>query len=142
MPDVKAVLRLHEANRREKALLAEPSIDGFLPFKFSDTGFCIQSLNFCCSVCGENIALRDIHGTNSNLVARVLDLDLIGVCSCGVATPYRIRVHSNRWCDWLNSDGSWQHFKVYAPTWIGVRAALKDLRAVVGERFLGHRGKM
>lgn len=116
-----------------------PSVDTHFPIKFEDTGFTMETMNFVCAHCDKAIPTKDVHGSVSRLVPKVVDMDLLGMCShCRVVTVFKMRIRSNRWCEWLNNaTDKWESFKVYAPGVEGVKDSLKDMFTAIKHRVTG-----
>ena len=116
-----------------------PSVDTHFPIEFKDTGFTMKTMDFACGNCDKAIPIKDVRGSVSHLVPKVVDMDLVGACRhCGIATVFKIRVRSNRWCEWLNNaTGKWESFKVYAPGVEGVKDSLKDMFTAIKHRVTG-----
>lgn len=127
----------HPASKQELSLWNGQTVASALPHKFSDTGFEVADLDFSCGKCGTKFDNTQVRGTISNLIARVLDFNVIGKCpSCGFMTPFRIRVSSDRICTWYNSaNHTWQRFYIYPPNRSGVKDAFKDLIKAASARF-------
>ncbi|QOX80875.1 hypothetical protein FY034_17790 (plasmid) [Trichlorobacter lovleyi] len=121
-----------EATPRQIKLLEMPTVEGHFPFVFKDSGFKVEKLDFACNVCDAKMYPRDVRGIVSNVVPRVLDLDLVGVCpKCGINTPFRVRLHSDQMYDWQDDSGEWHRSKVYAGSLNGIRMAFKDMFAAL-----------
>lgn len=127
-----------EASNYQLKLLGMPSIAREFPVTFKDTEFKMETMTFSCGHCETNIPMADVHGTASQMIERVLDIDSIARCpKCEFITPFKIRVHSDRKCEWQTIEGAWKTFMVYAPTKTGVKMALKDMFKVIKERIFG-----
>lgn len=145
LPGANLILAPVERNMKEKTthqitdsqfkLLKLPPVSQSLPICFEDTGFSIKSLKLTCGNCGANIPNDQAYGSVARMISSVVDLDLMGVCQCEVATPFRIRIRSDRTAEWQDVDGSWQSFTVYAPTRAGLKHALKDMFLAIMLRF-------
>lgn len=119
-------------------LLEMPAVSESMPFSFEDTDFKVETLELTCGNCGGDIPTSQAFGSVSRMVSSVVDLDLMGMCpKCQVATPFRIRIRSNRLVDWRDADGTWQTFTVYAPNRSGLKHALRDMFAAIKERLTG-----
>lgn len=127
------------ANQHQMKLLGQPSISGQFPLTFEDTGFKMQTIDFTCGNCESPIPTDSVHGTISRLIKRVIDMDLMGRCTkCGMATPFKIRVHSDRRCDWFSTEtGKWQSEYIYPPNRHGVKAAFMDMLKAIKQRLFG-----
>lgn len=130
-----------EISGSEVRLLEMPPVSDSLPIKFKDTAYTVSKLGLTCGNCGASIPNEQAFGSVSQMVPAVVDLDLLGICpECQIATPFRIRVRSNRLVEWRDQSGEWQSYTVYAPSRHGVKHALKDLWTVMRERFLPFTG--
>lgn len=83
------------------------------------------------------ILINIIYGCIALFILSVIGLI---VWARWLATPFRIRVRSNRLVEWRDQGGEWQSYTVYAPNRQGVKRALKDLWTVMRERFLPFTG--
>lgn len=132
------------ANKHDLQLWEGAPVSSALPHKFADTGFDVSTLDFRCGNCEQMLDNKnDVRGNVSSLITRTLDFDLVGKCpTCGCMTPFRLRLNSDRWCDWLHVEsGRWLRFKVYAPGKAGVKDSLKDMLLAARDRFFpGARG--
>lgn len=129
---------MREATEKELNLLELPTVESLLPIIFHDTDYTVRTLEFTCGNCSTRLPLSAVRGHASRLIERVVDLELLGVCpACNVATPFRIRIQSDRTCNWLDSDGSWQQFTVYASNGQRLKHALKDMVGAIKKRLTG-----
>lgn len=131
---------MHESSKKQVTgdqikLLNMPPVSQSLPIRFDDTGFHVKSLGLTCGACKASIPEEQAFGSVARLIPSVVDLDCMGVCRCGTATPFRIRVRSDRTVEWRDADGQWQTYTVYAPNRQGLKHALKDMFSVIRERF-------
>lgn len=132
---------LKGASAQQLKMLEMPTIESHFPFEFAEGGFRVETLDFSCNSCDAKMDMADVRGVVSNLVPRVLDMNLVGRCQkCGVVTPFRLRVHSDRVYDWQDDHGQWHKSKVYAGSASGVAMAVKDMFAAIKGRFFGQRG--
>ena len=127
-----------EANHHQMKLLGMDSIESVFPVTFKGTSFKMETINFTCGNCEHDIPMAEVRGNFSRLIEPVVDMDVVGKCPhCGFITPFRIRVNSDRRCEWQTMDGAWKSYKVYAPTKKGVMMALKELFSAIKERAFG-----
>lgn len=128
----------HAATKQELKLWDGQPVADALPHKFTDTNFDVADLDFRCGECGAKLDNNQVRGTVSNLIAKVLDLNVIGKCpKCMTLTSFKIRIHSNRTCKWYNNESNkWEQFYVYPPNRSGVKDALKDLIKAAKARFI------
>ena len=127
----------HLATPRQLELLQLPPLSSYLPHQFASTGFHIESLDCRCSVCDTVISNDEVRGIVSNLLPDVMDIDVIGKCPCcGIHTPFRIRIRSNRIYEWQDEHGQWHQSKIYEADWSGLRSVLADFVGLV-RTFLG-----
>lgn len=125
-----------EATTSHMKLLEMPALSESMPFSFEDTGFMVETLELTCGHCGGDIPTSQSFGSVSRMMPAVVDLDLMGMCpKCQVATPFRIRIRSNRLVDWRDADGTWQTFTVYAPNRSGLKHALSDFFTALKKRW-------
>lgn len=126
------MMRSGIASATQLKLLDMPPVSDSMPFSFEDTGFKVDKLELTCGHCGGAIPTNQAFGSVSKMVPTVVDLDLMGMCpKCQIATPFRIRVRSNRLVDWRDTDGTWQSYTVYSPNRKGLRHALRDMFAAM-----------
>lgn len=129
----------HKRATTEQALklLDGQPVSSSLPHKFEDTGFAVATVDFRCAKCEANLKNTEVHGYVSSLIPNVLDFDVVGKCPiCGVLTPFRLRINSNRVCDWYHAEThTWKRFKIYQPNSKGVKTALRDLLSTTKSRF-------
>lgn len=129
---------MKEATPNHLKLLEMPAVSESMPFSFEDTGFTVDTLKLTCGHCGGDIPTSQAFGSVSRMLSTVVDLDLVAMCpKCQVATPFRIRIRSNRQVDWRDADGTWQTYTVYAPNRSGLKHALSDMFAAIKSRFAG-----
>ena len=127
-----------EATRRQKELLEMPSVSKSFPHKFEDTGFEMNTLEFTCGHCNTSIPVDAVRGNVSSLVKTILDMELMGLCpKCSVATPFRIRVHSNRTCIWQDETGNWNEFTVFSHDLKGVKESFVHMLQALRFRIFG-----
>lgn len=128
-----------EANNHQLKLLRMTSIERAFPVEFKDTGFKVETIAFVCGHCETDIPMTDVHGNVSQMIERVIDIDSVGLCpKCRFITPFKLRVHSNRQCEWQTMDGTWNSYMAYPPTKAGVKMAFKEMLLVIKERIFGN----
>ena len=120
------------ATCHELTLLKLPSIAELFPFRFKDTGFELKFILFTCGSCEKPFDIANVHGTCSQVIESVIDLDLVAKCiRCDMITPFQLRISSDRYCNWKDHKGVWNQFRIYEPGRKGVTDAWHDMLGVI-----------